>query len=97
MFYGWVVPCRDFGCFGRSKCWIVDFRSSGSVRRCEEMFPSINVLVVGRFCLVGLTWCRSGFRRLRMLTSTSVDVKIFSVDVNGRILVVNQVLAAMET
>ncbi|MQL97172.1 hypothetical protein Taro_029856 [Colocasia esculenta] len=67
----------------------------GSVRTCKEMFPSINFLVVGWFCPVGLTWCRSGFRRLRMLTSTSVDVKIFSVDANGRILAVNQVLAAM--
>ncbi|MQL69213.1 hypothetical protein Taro_001496 [Colocasia esculenta] len=45
---GWVVPCRDFGCFGRSKCWIVNFRSSGSVRRCEEMFHSINFMAVRR-------------------------------------------------
>ncbi|MQM04311.1 hypothetical protein Taro_037106 [Colocasia esculenta] len=82
---GWVIPCRGFGCFGRSKCWIVEIRSSGSVRGCEEVFPSINWCTVRRFCPIGLTWRCSGFRGLRILTSTYVDIEIFNVDVNDEI------------
>ncbi|MQL97550.1 hypothetical protein Taro_030242 [Colocasia esculenta] len=47
--------------------------------------------------LTALVWTMTlwRFKRLRMLMSTLVDVKIFSRDANGRILAVNQVLAAM--
>ncbi|MQL70826.1 hypothetical protein Taro_003111 [Colocasia esculenta] len=78
------MPCRDFGCFGRSKYWIVKIRSSGSVRGCEEVFPSINRCTVRRFCPIGLTWRCSGFKGLKILTSTYVDVEILNVDINDK-------------
>ncbi|MQM21362.1 hypothetical protein Taro_054401 [Colocasia esculenta] len=76
---------EDFGCFGRSKCWIVEIRSSGSVKGCEEVFPSINRCTVTRFCPIELTWRCSGFKGLKILTSTYVDVEIVNVDINDKI------------